>query len=125
MANEITVSVSLSVINGDASFSRKVSAQQYDQTASGGRGGIQEIGFGAHEAILVTDVTTEGWCYFRNIDATNFVQIGIDVAATFYPIIRLEPGEPAIFRASQVAGATLYGQADTGAVKIEYRVNED
>lgn len=125
MANEITVSTTLTCTNGDFSYSRKVSSQQYDQAASGGRGGVQSIGFAAHEAILVTDVTTEGWCFFRNLDSTNFVDIGVDVAATFEPMIRLEPGEPALFRASKDAGATLYAKADTAAVKIEYMVLED
>ena len=125
MANEITVSVSLKIINGDATFSRKVSGQQFDQAASGGAGTIQEIGFAAHEAIDIGDVGTEGWCYFRNIDDTNFVEIGVDVAAVFKPIIRLEIGEFTVFRASPVAGATLYAQADTAAVKLEYHVGED
>jgi hypothetical protein len=125
MADEITVSVALKCVNGDLTYSRKVSSQKYDQTAVGGRGGVQEIGFAAHEAVLVTDVTTEGWVFMRNIDDTNFVDVGIDVAAAFEPMIRMEPGEPALFRLSKDAGATLYAKADTAAVKIEYMVLED
>jgi len=125
MANEITASITLSVINGNASFSRKVSGQKFDQAASGGAGTQQEIGFAAHEAIDIGDVGTEGWCYFRNLDDTNFVEIGVDVAAAFKPMIRLEPGEFTVFRASPVAGATLYAQADTAAVQLEYHISED
>lgn len=125
MANEITVSVTLKAINGDSAFERKISGQQYDQAAAGGRGGIQEIGFAAHEVVIATDVTTEGWVIMRNIDATNFVDIGVDVAAAFEPMIRMEPGEPCCFRASKDAGATLYAKADTAAVKVEYMILED
>ncbi len=125
MANEITLSVSLKAINGDFTYNRKISGQQYDQAASGGNGGIQEIGFAAHEAIALGDVSTEGWILMRNIDDTNFVDIGVDVAAAFEPMIRMEPGEPCLFRNSKAAGTTLYAQADTGAVKIEFMILED
>lgn len=125
MANEITVSMSLKCVNGDNTYDRKVNGQQYDQAAQGGRGGVQEIGFAAHEVILVTDVAVEGWVFMRNLDGTNFVEVGIDVAAAFEPIIRMEPGEPCCFRASKDAGATLYAKADTAAVELEYMVLED
>lgn len=126
MSNEISVSMTLNCINGNYTYRRTISGQQFDQTAQGGNGGIQEIGFAAHEVIDIGDVGTEGWCIFRNLDATNFVEIGIDVAAAFKPVIRLEKdGEPACFRVSPVAGATLYAQADTAAVKLEYQILED
>lgn len=125
MANEITVSATLKCINGDFTFNRKISGQQYDQAALGSRGGTQEIGFAAHEAILITDVTTEGWVIMRNVDDTNFVDVGVDVAAAFEPFLRMEPGEFCLFRNSKAAGTTMYAQADTAAVKLEYMVLED
>ncbi len=125
MADEITVSTSLSVENGNYSFQRLITGLTFDQSAKGGQGGIQNIGFAADEAIDVGDVTTVGWCIFRNLDDTNFVEVGIEVAATFEPMIRIEPGETALFRLSQDAGATLYAQADTAAVDLEYYLAED
>ena len=70
-------------------------------------------------------MVAEGFVIMRNVDDTNFVDVGIDVAAAFEPMIRMEPGEPACFRLSKDAGATLYAMADTAAVKIEYMILED
>ena len=49
MADEITVSVSLKCVNGDCNFQRRINSVQATQDAIGGRGGVQEIGFAAHE----------------------------------------------------------------------------
>ena len=125
MANEITVSVSLKCVNGDFRFERRINSVSVTQAAIGGNGGVQEIGFAAHEALALGDVGTEGWLIVRNIDDTNFVDLGVDVAAAFEPFIRLEPGEPALFRLSKDAGATPYAQADTAAVKVEFMLLED
>ena len=86
-------------------------------------GGNQTIGFAAHVALAVTDITTKGWAYFRNRDAANFVQIGVDVGATFYPVVRLNAGESCAFRVSQAA--TLYAQADTAAVILQREILDD
>lgn len=125
MADEITVSVTLKCVNGDFTYNRKISGQQYTQDASGGNGGVQEIGFAAHEALALGDVAVEGWLLARNIDDTNFVDLGVEVAAAFEPFTRMEPGEPCLFRLSKDAGATPYALADTAAVKIEYMILED
>lgn len=42
--------------------------------------------------ITKTPVTQEGWAVFTNLDDQDYVQIGIDVAATFYPLLRIAPG---------------------------------
>lgn len=125
MADEITVSATLKCINGDFTFNRKISGQQFDQTAQGANGGVQEIGFAAHEAVALGDLTTEGYAIFRNLDDTNFLELGIDVAAAFEPVARLEPGEIALYRISQDAGATPYAQANTAACNLEYMILED
>ena len=125
MANEITLSMSLKCINGDFTYSRKISGQQYTQDTQGGNGGIQSIGFAAHEALALGDVAVEGWLLMRNVDDTNWVDFGLDVAAAFEPIGRMEPGEPASFRMSKDAGAVLYLKANVGAVNVEFEVLED
>lgn len=120
MANELTVVTSMKLANGDLdSFTIPSRTQKITQaTAAPVRvDGTQTIGFAAHEALTVTDLTTLGWCHYRNRDATNFVQIGADVAAAFVPVVRLNAGESCLFRASQTA--TLYAKADTAAVILE------
>ena len=71
------------------------------------------------------DVAVEGWLLMRNVDDTNWVDFGLDVAAAFEPIGRMEPGEPASFRMSKDAGAVLYLKANVGAVNVEFEVLED
>lgn len=126
MSDEITVAAQIQLANGDLdSFQISTGSLKFDQdTAAPVRvAGTQIIGFAAHEAVTITDLTTLGWCYFRNRDATNFVQIGVDVGATFYPLVRIEPGEIALFRMSQ--GITPYAQADTAAVILERVILDD
>ena len=122
----IKVTTSLTLANGDlAGLSIPARTQSITQTTAvpAARGGTQTIGFAAHEAIVITDLTTVGWCYFRNRDATNFVQIGADVAAAFVPVVRLNAGEACVFRMSQAL--TPYAKADTAAVILECNILDD
>jgi len=121
MSDEITVSTSLLCKNGNYNFDRRINSVSADQSAIGANGGVQDIGTGSHEAVAVGDVSTPGWAIFRNLDDTNFVEIGIDVGATFYPIAKILPGEPAAFRLSS---STLYAKADTATVKLEFTILE-
>jgi len=123
MADEITFTMALTLANGELdSLSIPARTDKITQaTAVPSRvGGNQTIGFAAHEALVLTDLTTLGVAYFRNRNATNFVQIGVDVSGTFYPLVRLNPGEGWAFRLAQ--GITPYAQADTGAVVLQREI---
>jgi len=123
MADEITVTQALGLANGTLdSFSIPAYTFRVTQaTAVPVRvGGTQVIGHAAHEALALTDLTTLGVAYFRNRSATNFVQIGVEVAATFYPLVRLNPGEAWMFRFAQ--GITPYAQANTAAVVLQREI---
>lgn len=126
MANEIKITTAMQFANGNLdSLTIPTRTQKITQnTAAPARaGGSQTIGFAAHEALVVTDITTLGVAHFRNRDATNFVQIGVDVAGTFYPLVRLNAGEEWIFRLSQ--GITPYAKADTAAVILTRDILDD
>lgn len=123
MADEITISAILRCENGNLSVRRDSGSSRFTQTAIGRAGGAQSVGFAAHEAVAVGDVSTLGWAYFKNLDTTNFVEIGVDVAATFYPLVRLEAGEAALFRLSP--SATVYAKANTAAVLLDCEILED
>ncbi len=123
MANEITVSCSMKVVNGNMRFDRKINSVQVDQAAVGSNGGVQEIGFAAHEVIALGDLGTLGYVILRNLDDTNFVEIGRDIAAAFQSFASLKPGEPQLFRFA--AGVVPYAQADTAAVDLEFMILGD
>ena len=114
MADEITISGSLKVSNGLLTSSRSVTRLQANQAAQVSREGVQSIGT-TYEAIDLGDVATAGYVYIRNIDTTNYVEIGTEASSAFAPVIRLLAGEAALFR----AGAVLFAKANTAAVKID------
>lgn len=123
MAGEIVFTSALTLSNGDLdSLTIPSRTQKITQaTAVPTRvGGNQTIGFAAHEALDLTGLTTLGVAHFRNRDAANFVQIGVDVGGTFYPLVRLNAGESYVFRLAQ--GITPYAKADTAAVVLERNI---
>jgi len=123
MADEITFTMALTLANGDLdSLTIPARTQKITQsTAVPTRvGGNQTIGHATHEALDLTGLTTLGVGYFRNRHASRFVQIGVDVDGTFYPLVRINAGEGWPFRLAQ--GITPYAQADTGAVVLQREI---
>lgn len=124
VTDAIRLTATLRVENGNFKLERDPGAIDIDQNNQGADYHIQNIGFAAHEAITVSaDVTTLGVSYLRNLDSTNYVEIGVDVAASFYPLLRLNAGEGYPLRFAQ--GITMYAQANTAAVDLEIWINED
>jgi hypothetical protein len=118
MANEIKIVTNLTAAKGHASFARSRTVQADWATA---RVSImtQAIGNGAHEALTPpADLATNGWAIFTNLDPTNYIEIGRDVAAAFVPMARLNAGESACFRVAQ--GVTLYAKANTASCDLEW-----
>lgn len=123
MAQEITATCGLTVnkTNGPV-FTMSSSSQRIDLSGSRYSGGIQDIGTSAHEALtIISDQSTSGWSYFKNLDATNYLEIGRDVAAAFSPVLRLNAGEVCVCRVTTTA---LYAKANTGACKLQYMILE-
>jgi hypothetical protein len=123
MANEISVNANLAVRSGNLQYSRTAS-RSFDLVAAtpAKASGIASIGFAAHEALPMADVGTAGWARFENLDATNYVQIGTDVAAAFVPFCKLKAGEFTVIRLGTNAP---YAKANTAAVKLDYEIFED
>lgn len=121
MADEITISVSMGCVNGNYDPGTvRLNNLTFDQAAAGAVGDIQNIGT-SEESLATGDISTEGWIILRNLDATNYIEIGATTAGN--RLIRLEAGEPACFRVKP--GATIYCQADTAACDLFYRLLED
>ena len=75
----------------------------------------------AGTAITLGGVTTAGVCYFRNLDANNYIELGVQSGGVFYPTVKLKPGEPAAFRHA----GTPYARANSAAVLLLYGIYED
>ena len=129
MANEITVTVSGGVTNGQFVDTIPSQTCRINQNAIGGELGVRTVPTSA-QAIPLGSVTTNGIAYFKNLDTTNYVEIGVYVGGTFYPLIRLAPvgngnatGEANVFRFSP--GVTPYWQANTATCQVQMKVYQN
>jgi len=120
MADEITITTTVNVTNGEYLDDFRASGVTFDQAASGGWKSIQDIGTSEESITSFGDVSTEGWCVLKNLDSTNYVQVG--PATTSY-MIRLEATEHAVFRLEP--GADLFLKANTASCKVLVWVLED
>lgn len=118
MANEITINVNYRVAKSNFdSGTRRNKTTQSDQTTAGGGGpGYQTIGT-THEAVAFGDIAP-GLVFAQNLDATNYVELGVVVSATFYPLVKLSAGAkfPTLFQLA--SGVTLYAKANTASCNI-------
>ncbi len=120
MANEITVNTTLRCVNGNLSFLVQTGNLQFDQTAVGGpTPGFQDVGT-TEETLTTTEISTLGWAFFKNLDETNYVEVGFSTGVYG---IRLEAGEIATFRVNP--GSTIYMKANTASCKVQAYVLED
>lgn len=116
MANEISVSMSLRVKNGNAEESFLASGVQADQATQGSVGGIVSIGT-AVETITLGEVTTAGYAAFRNLSTatagTAYIALGTYDGTNLHEFASLRRGQPAVvpLRATITLGAKAYGTA--------------
>jgi hypothetical protein len=122
MADEIKATSKLAVVNGYFKETLDPGTITVTQSALGGFKAVQIIGTSA-ETVVTGDVATLGWAYFRNLDLTNYVDIGPD-STGIVGFLRLKAGETAgPFRLKP--GITIKAQANTGNVKLQVFVLED
>lgn len=123
MANEITVSSRLKVSNGNLAIDMNPGSLQFDQTARRAFAAVQDIGTSA-EAVVTGDISTLGWAWFRNLDDTNYVEVGPDSGGSLVGFCKLKASEVAgPFRLKP--GITIKAQANTATVKLQVVVFDD
>lgn len=95
MANEITVTVSLTIAKGNLSVQTEPVSftDTMNGTARGGAPGLVRATTNGTD-IDLTSVTAPGWMWLMNLDDTNYVRLGLwdPDASRFRPIIKLKPG---------------------------------
>src|SRR5438552_1419657 len=112
MANEITAACSLNV-NKVAQITSGALSKTADMSGDQMLTNVQIIGT-VNEAILLGDVATVGYVLFKNMDATNFIQLALH-ASTLQVFAKLLPGDVTLIKAGT---ATMYAKADTGACNL-------
>lgn len=95
------------VVHGSSSISAVPSGNQAIQN-------IQTIGTSA-EAISLGDVGP-GYIFFRNLDGTNYVDLGVENTAVTPVVIRLKAGEGILIPTNN---ASWWGKANTAAVDLQ------
>lgn len=97
MSNEITVQVSLTAKNGNLDYRFQPGTLLYDQSSQIAIGGVQSIGTATNaEVLAMGDVTTAGYCTLRNLDTTNYIDVGTGTGTSFVASMRLKAGQVAI-----------------------------
>lgn len=122
MANEITITLSASCANGYFKSAFQPGSIQLNQTAIGGHGPVVSVGT-SEEALTFGDISTLGYMALRNLDTTNYVDIGPESGGAMVPMVRLKAGNVAIMRLKP--GITVRAQANTAAVKLQVWALED
>jgi hypothetical protein len=122
MANEIQPTFSLSVTNG--TFKDAVASETLliSQALAGKWDTVISIPT-SDTALSPANITTMGWLYLKNLDATNFLSYGPTSGGAIVKLGRIKPGEHAWLRLEP--GITLRMQADTAAVKVQVKLYND
>lgn len=123
MANEITVSVSLGVANGNYSDSFSSSGVKVDQTTQKAQAGIISVGT-AVQTISLGEVATAGYAAFRNLSTatsgTAYIALGAYVGTNLHSFAALRRGQPAVV--PLLGTITLGAQAVGTAQNLRYVV---
>jgi hypothetical protein len=123
MANEITITQTLLLKNTTLTWDPKLGTQNIDQAVPGVSDQTQTIPTSQTALNVSTEIATLGVALIKNLDETNYIQIGLVVSATFYPFARIKPTEAYPLRLEP--GVTYYAKAHTASVKLRFAVLND
>ena len=122
MANEGSITITLSITKGDYADSRSAT-ERFDVTGTHSSSGVQTIGTSQEPVEISADVATLGYGMFRNISTANYIELGVVENSVFRPFAKLQPGHLAALPLG-MAYDELYAKADTAACDLEFRVYE-
>lgn len=121
MASEITLTGGVKMAKGSLAIERRINSQSVDMSGTAFYWNVQSIGLTDEAISIGADIATYGIAWFRNTDATNYVQIGVKSGSTFIPFMRLNAGEFAMLRLEPAVA--LYAAASaTSGVALEFLV---
>ncbi len=119
MAGELRINLSsFTFSKGTANATTPLQSVAVTVSGTHSSSGNQSIGTG-DETLALVDVSTIGYVFLKNTDATNFITVGPDGSS--YPL-KLKPGEFAIVRWN---GAAIHAKADTATCILQYMIIED
>jgi len=112
MANEINIQAVLTIQRSTPPMCAS-GALDITQTGKHCICSVQNIGTTA-EQLVIGDCATLGYLFVKNLDATNYVQLGLDASVTQI-FAKLRPNEFCLVPANQNA---IYAKANTAACDV-------
>lgn len=122
MANEITVLTQLKASKTNFQFDSTNLVKRYTLNGAAKSAGTQIIGTTQEQVVLGADLGTAGWSIFTNLDATNYLEIGLYISSVFYPVLKLKAGETAVCR---LGTSTFYAKANTANCVLDFTILSD
>lgn len=125
MADEMKFTGTISVT--DTNYNEVINPGQIsiDLGSLASEGGSQSTSTSA-SALNVANLSTAqdgGVAYFRNLDDTDTIEIGETISSTFYPWMRLKPGEAWFLRlSSRYPTNALQVKASANNPILQYRI---
>lgn len=117
MSNEISAILSVNYEKGGAKTQISENIQ-ITQTGDSFTEGVQEIGTSEEEIAQGADVGTPGFLFVKNLDDTNYVEVGSTTGVYDHKLL---PGQWAWYHHNS---ATIYAKANTGACNVFYCIFE-
>lgn len=111
MANEITIQASLSVNKSGVAIGGTLAALSITQVGTNSIGSVQNINT-TTEQLTFGDVSTIGYLFVKNLDATNYVEISGTNPVGAEAFAKLLPGEAMLVPTRLTA---IYAKANTAA----------
>lgn len=118
MSAELLLAASLKFSKGGALFEANFQSTYFDVAGNAPNKEVQAIGI-TDETLNLGDISTIGFVYMRNLDATNYITVGSD--GTLYPL-KLKPGE---FFLGRWNAAAIHAKANTAPCNLEYTIIPD
>lgn len=122
MANELTVSASLRYSKNGVNIDSDdfgAAGVQIDVTGTEILRHVQLVGTSEEALYVGADIGTPGYVLMKNLDPTNYVSVR--AASGVADLIKLSPGEIALFRLQSTAPYVI---ANTAACRLAYIVIE-
>lgn len=118
MANELSITASLSFADSEGT-DETLDVSEYELTISTKKYIKAKISVGtSEEALPLGEVSSLGYCFFKNLDETNYVEIRSGTGAS-NDVIKVGPLGIALFRFGSDVTAP-YVIANTAACQCEY-----
>lgn len=123
MADELTIDIGIRAYKPDSKIDTAregVASFTCDLNSDIVAGNTQSIPTTAAGTAIVLSagLSAGAVAFFRNLDGTNYLEIGRQVGGTFYEVAKLGPGMPALI---PIASTGLYARSNTSACKLYHR----